>query len=91
MGRPEHPAVQFRRGLVDRVLEQDAQQFLEPSGAVELAPRAGVPDGVERCGLSVRQVAGVLQYGVPVAAHAPGRLPVAAAPRLVSQAFPDLP
>lgn len=44
MGRPEHPAVQFRRGLVDRVLEQGAQQFLEPSGAVELAPRAGVPD-----------------------------------------------
>ena len=81
MGRPEHPAVQFRRGLVDRVLEQGAQQFLEPSGAVELAPRAGVPDGVERCGLSVRQVAGVLQYGVPAAA----------APRLVPQAFPDLP
>ena len=25
MGRPEHPAVQFRRGLVDRVLEQGPQ------------------------------------------------------------------
>lgn len=80
--------VQLDPGLVGR-LEQGAQEFLEPPGAVEPAPRVGVPDGVERRGLSVRQVAGVLQYGVPGAAHALRGLLVAAAPCLVPQAPPD--
>ena len=43
MGRPEHPAVQFRRGLADRVLEQGAQEFLELPCAVELALGVRVP------------------------------------------------
>ena len=28
VGRPEHPTVQFRRGLADGVFEQGAQEFL---------------------------------------------------------------
>ena len=45
MGRPEHPAVQFRRGLADRVLEQGAQEFPEPPCAVELALGGPCPAG----------------------------------------------
>ena len=90
MGRPEHPAVQFRRGLADRVLEQGAQEFLEPPCAVELALGVRVPQAFERLLLSVGQVAGVLQDGVSDAAHALRGILVPIVPRLVPQAFPDL-
>ena len=89
MGCPEHPAVQFGRGLFDRVLEQGTQEFLELPGAVELAFGIRVPDGFERRGLSVGQVAGVLQYDVLDAAHAFRYLFVSFASRLVPEAFAD--
>lgn len=89
MGRPEHPMVQFRRGLVDRVLEQGAQEFLELPCAVELALGVRVPQVPERLGLFVGQLVGVLQDGVFDAAHALRGLLVAVATRLVPQASPD--
>lgn len=46
-GRPEHPAVQFRRGLADRVLERGAQEFLELPCAVELPLGVRVPQAFE--------------------------------------------
>ena len=90
VGRPEHPTVQFRRGLADRVLEQGAQEFLELPCAVELSPGIRASDVLERLGLSAGQVAGVLQDGVLDAAHALHGLLVPVAPRLVPQAFADL-
>ena len=90
VGRPEHPTVQFRRGLADGVFEQGAQEFLGLPCAVELSPGIRASDVLERLGLSAGQVAGVLQDGVLGAAHALHGLLVAVAPRLVPQAFPDL-
>lgn len=90
MGRPEHPAVQFRRGLADRVLEQGAQEFPEPPCAVELPLGVRVPQAFERLLLSVGQVAGVLQDGVSDAAHALRGILAPIVPRLVPQAFPGL-
>ena len=90
VGRPEHPTVQFRRGLADGVFEQGAQEFLGLPCAVELALGVRVPQVLERLLLSAGQVAGVLQDGVSDAAHALHGLLVAVAPRLVPQAFPDL-
>ena len=89
MGRPEHPVSQFVLGLFDRVLEQRPEEFLEPPGPVELSLGVGVPDRVERPGLPVGQVLRVLQYRVSDAAQALRLLPVAGAPGLVPQAFPD--
>ena len=90
MGRPEHPVFQLFPGLSDGVFEQVAQEFLEPPGAVELPLGVRVPQRREGFVLPFGQVVGVLRYGVFDAAHAPGRLLVAVASRLVPQAFPDL-
>lgn len=90
VGCPERPVVQFSRGLFGRVSEQGTQEFLELPGAVELAFGIRVPDGFERRGLPVGQVAGVLQYGVLDAAHAFRCLFVSFASRLVPEAFADL-
>ena len=90
VGRPEHPVVQFVLGLFDRVPEQRAQEFLEPPRPVRLAPGVRVRETVERLGLPAGQVLRVLQYRVSDAAQALRRLPVAVAPGLVPQSFPDL-
>lgn len=84
------PAVQFRRGSADRVLERGAQESLELPCAVEPPLGVRVPRAFERLLLSVGQVAGVPQDGVSDAAHALRGVLVPIAPRLVPQAFPDL-
>ena len=89
-GRPEHPMVQFRLGLVDRMPEQGPQQFPELPCTVEPALGIRVPQRVERFGLPVGQIAGVLQYRVFDAAHALRGLLIAVAARLVPQALADL-
>ncbi|GDZ30883.1 hypothetical protein DWZ18_08060 [Bifidobacterium longum] len=58
--------------------------------AVELALGVRVLQVPEGLGLSVGQVAGVLQHGVFDAAHALDGFLVAVAARLVPQAFADL-
>ena len=70
MRGPEHPVSQLAPGLFGRVLGQGPQWLLELLGAVELALGVRVPQRVERFGLPVGQIAGVLQYRVFDAAHA---------------------
>ncbi len=90
MRGPEHPVSQLAPGLFGRVLGQGPQWLLELLGAVELALGVRVPQRVERFGLPVGQIAGVLQYRVFDAAHALDRFLVVFVARLVPQALADL-
>ena len=76
-------------GLAGGLVQERAQEFLELSGAVELALGIHAGERGEGRGLALGQVAGVSEHGVFQALHRlRGRL-VLRSPGLVPQPFPD--